>query len=170
MKLKLILGLALVLSGVLLGCSTTQNHPAGLPLRYHNAPYDFTFYLPASWKGYSVLTQQWESTIESADYQKQIGTERGPLIILRHPQWKASEPYLDFSIHVFTRNQWELEIKGRIAVDAGGLENEIAHNAKYVFAISSRFDWDELKGFKEAGRIVEQNQAANRPRLPGLND
>ena len=26
----------------------------GLPLRYYNAQYDFTFFLPANWRGHSV--------------------------------------------------------------------------------------------------------------------
>src|SRR6185295_7330511 len=157
-----------------LGCSTAvenansnaPNHLSDLPIRYHNAKYGFTFFLPASWKGYSVLIQQWESELRSADYQTVIGMEHGPMIVLRNPQWKASEPNQDIPIVVFTRSQWELEIKERINIGAGGSEKEIAHNAKYVFAISTRFDWGELKGFQEAGRIVDYNQAANEPHLP----
>jgi len=58
MKIKFILRLALVLGGGLLGCSTAIKHPADLPLRYHNAQYGLTFFLPADWKAYSVLIQE----------------------------------------------------------------------------------------------------------------
>ena len=174
MKFKILPGLALLLSGFLLGCSTAvrnsnshaPNHLSDLPIRYHNAKYGFTIFLPASWKGYSVLMQQWESNLSSPDYQTVVGMERGPVMVLRNPQWKASEPYQDIPIDVFARSQWELEKKERIGISSGGSEKEIAHNAKYVFAISIRFDWGELKGFQEAGRIVDHNQAANQPLLP----
>lgn len=42
------------------GCSSMKaaKRPDGLPLRYHNERYNLTFYLPASWQGYSVSIQQ----------------------------------------------------------------------------------------------------------------
>ena len=44
---------------------------------------------------------------------------------------------------------------------AGGLEYEIAHNPKYVFAIHSRFNVDDsLEGAEEAEDIVQYNQMA----------
>jgi hypothetical protein len=55
---------------------------------------------------------------------------------------------------------------GAPAIEAGGVDYEIAHNAKYVFAIHSRFNWDEsVKGREEAGAIVERNQTAHGPPL-----
>src|ERR1017187_4447415 len=99
MKTKLLLFLALVLSGGLFGCSTSApNQSVGLPLRYHNSQYDLTFFLPASWKGYSVLIQQWDAELRSTDYQKVIGSERGPIVLLRHPQWKTNDSYQDIPI------------------------------------------------------------------------
>src|SRR5690242_5608229 len=97
-KSKLILCLALIFSGGLIGCSTTEHHPSGLPIRYHNAQYDFTFYLPKSWKGYSVVTNEWNAQLDSVDYQNVIGQEHGPIIVLRNPQWKAADPYQDIPI------------------------------------------------------------------------
>jgi hypothetical protein len=126
-----------------------------LPVVYHNKQYDFTFFLPAGWKGYSVLTGQWD------------GGEawHGPMIVLRHPHWNADDPYQDIPIMVFTRSQWEADKKGVFATGAGGVEFEIGHNRKYVFGIHSRFNWGESEGWQEASRIVEQNQAANAPHL-----
>jgi hypothetical protein len=147
-------------------CSTNApNQPTDLPLRYHSTQYDFTFFLPADWKGYSVLMQEWSAELESADYQKVIGTERGPMIVLRNPQWKASEPYQDIPILVFTHSQWDDVTPQRLFIGAGGIDDEISHNAEYVFGINSRHNWGELKGWEETGKIVQQNIAAGEPHL-----
>jgi len=165
MKPKLILCLALVLSGGLFGCSTEVKHPVDLPLRYHNAEYGLTFFLPANWKGYSVLIQEWNAELHSADYQNVIGDEHGPIIVLRNPKWTTGEPYQDIPILVFTRSQWDAVIPQRLFVGAGGSEYEISHSAKYVFGINSRHNWGELKGWEETGKIVQQNVAAGQPHL-----
>jgi hypothetical protein len=88
------------------------------------------------------------------------------MIVLRHPQWTTSNPYQDIPILVFTRNQWEADKQGRFAIGAGGFDEEIGHNSKYVFAISSRFNAaDAVKGWKEATETVERNRAASEPHL-----
>jgi hypothetical protein len=153
------------LSGGLFGCSTTvgdgglkvANQPADLPIVYHNSQYDFTFFLPASWKGYSVLLQQWND--EAAWH--------GPIIVLRHPQWKAGDLYQDVPIMVFTRSQWDALHSGKFFPYAGGVISEMCHNRKYVFGIYSRYNSDDsVKGWKEAEKIVDRNYATNaRPHL-----
>jgi hypothetical protein len=165
MNSKLLLCLAIVLIDSLFGCSTTPKHPADLPLCYHNRQYDFTFFLPADWKGYSVLMQEWNAELESADYQKVIGTERGPMIVLRNPRWTPGEPYSDIPILVFTHNQWDAVKPQRLMVGAAGSDYEISHNAKYVFGINSHHNWGELRGWEETGKIVQQNSAAGAPHL-----
>ena len=174
MKPKLILCLALVLSGGLFGCSTAHTDLSDLPIHYYNPQYDFTFSLPASWRGYSVLIQQWDSELEdeSAKVGMQGGQivltrESGPMVVLRHPQWKTNDLYQDIPIEVFTRSQWKAyKREGKFLIGAGGFEEEVEHNAKYVFAISSRFNADDsVKEWHEANVIVEQNEAANQPTL-----
>jgi len=39
-------------------------------------------------------------------------------VVSRHPQWKASDPYQDIPISVFTRSQWEDYHKGRFSIGA----------------------------------------------------
>jgi hypothetical protein len=168
MNPKPLLCLALVLSGVLFGCSTTvsnvsSNHqmsPSGLPILYRNPQYNFTFFLPASWEGYAVLTEQWR-----ADQTHLAEPEHGSMIILRNPHWQAGTPCEDIPIHIFTRSQWEAEHKDSFFIGAGGFECEIGHNREYVFGISSRFSADELKGAQEACLIVGQNEEINQPHL-----
>src|SRR5438093_12099132 len=91
------------------GCSSMDvaSQPSGLPLRYHNARYGLTFFLPASWRGYSVSIQQLEDTTYSPAEDKQILVGRTPMITLRHPRWQASAPYQDIPILSFTRAQWD---------------------------------------------------------------
>ena len=155
---------ALILAAVLvIGCRSVDapSAPSGLPVIYHNAEYDFTFFLPASWGGYSVLLQQWFTV----DVPPSMATEQGPEIVLRHPKWKASEPYQDIPIRVFTRRQWG-DGDGPPGLDAGGVNEEIAHNAKYVFAVWSRFNHDESRiGWEAANDIVGWNIEVNRPHL-----
>ncbi len=170
MKSKLILCLVLVLSGGLFGCSTTQNHPSGLPIRYHNTQYDFTFYLPESWKGYSVLTDQWEGITYLEKEDKDAVLARGPIILLRNPQWKTNKPYQDIPIYIFTRQQWDDDKSGKLSAEgAGGIIYELWHNDKYVFGIHSRFNAnDSVPGWDEAQNIVNTNTAAHSE--PHLHD
>lgn len=165
MKSKLILCLALVLSGGLLGCSTNApNQPSGLPLRYDNAQFGFTFFLPAGWRGYSVLIQQLDDEAYSAAEDKQIIVGYTPMITLRHPQWQASAPYQDIPILVFTRDQWDALHHGKLwpSFFAGGMINELWHNQRFVFAMSSRYNAaDDVKGSKVAGRIIATNCASH---------
>ena len=174
MKPRIILGFALVLSGGLLGCSTTVsnvssnalNHPSGLPVLYRNTQYDFTFFLPASWQGYSVLAQQWDGETSLPAVDRTAIVEHGPMIVLRHPQWKPDDRYQDIWVLVFTRRQWDAEHHSKFVVGVGGMDEEIAYNPNYVFAISSRFIVDEsVEGWEEALHIVEQNRHVNGPHL-----
>jgi hypothetical protein len=165
-KPKLLLCLALVLIGGLFGCSTTaSNHPFGLPLRYHNAQNNFTFFLPASWRGYSALIQQWNGETYSPTADKLIVTGHGPIITFRHPQWQTNAPYQDLPVLVFTRAQWDLLHQGKLwpSLFAGGAMDELWHTQKFVFAMSSRYNAeDDVKGWKSAADIIKQNCAVNK--------
>jgi hypothetical protein len=154
--------LALILSGGLLGCSTAQNHPAGLPIGYHNAQYEFTFYLPRDWRGYSVLMDQWQGVTYLPDKDRDVVLARGPIIVLRNPRWKAPQPYQDIPVYVFTRRQWDDIHSGKYdAAGAGGAVFELWHNDEYVFGMHSRYNWHESKGWHEVENVVSRNRAAH---------
>ena len=157
-----------ITASLAIGCRTLDvpHHLSGLPVPYHNAQYNFTFCLPASWQGYSVLIQHWEGKSYSRAKDASVVTERGPMIVLRNPKWKADAPCQDIPIMVFSRSQWDAEHHGKFSVGAGGVDEEIAHNSKYVFAISSRFNAaDSVGAWKETSEVVECNQAVNVPHL-----
>ena len=147
------------------GCGTTKmtSQPSGLPPRYHNAQYGLTFFLPVSWRGYSVSVEQLEDTTYSAAEDKQIVVGHTPMITLRHPQWQTNELYQDIPILVFSRAQWDALHHGELwpSFYAGGVMDEMWHSPKYVFAMSSRYNAnDEVNGWKQVTRIVDQNHEA----------
>ncbi len=122
---------------------------------YHSAKYGLWFFLPSSWRGYSATIQKWEGYPQGT-------IEEGPVIILRHPQWKTNELHQDIPIMVFTRKQWDDEEQGRFFPYAGGIIFELWQNGNYVFGLYSRYNaQDEVSGWKEAAEIVERNCAAN---------
>ncbi len=148
----------------------TASQPSGLPLRYHNAQYGLTFFLPASWKGYSVLIQEWDAPLYSADYQTEVGREHGPIIVLRNPHWRVDDQYQDIPIMVFTRSQWPAVERQRCFPYAGGTIGDLWHNRRYVFGLYNRYQnlaiqdngGVEVKGVEEAVDIIERNRAANK--------
>jgi hypothetical protein len=155
----------LTLAVGLIGCSTAQNHPAALPVRYHNTKYDLTFYLPDSWRGYSVVMQQWDGQTYSPALDKAVAVEHGPMIVLRNPKWKPDDQYQDIPIYVFNRTQWDDMHLGKFdAAGAGGIICELWHHDKFVFGIHSRtFGFDtQLNDWRETADIVDQNCAVHR--------
>jgi len=75
------------------------------PIVYRNTRYCFSFSLPESWKGYSIVTGKWEgAAIEGPQSGKIV--ETGLLISIRHPQWTAENPRQDIPVMVFTLPQW----------------------------------------------------------------
>lgn len=149
-------------------CASTRSkpalHPSNLPITYHNSHYGLRFFVPESWRGYSVLLKQWHA-------DPSISNAHGPIIVLRSPKWRPSHPCQDIPILVFTRRQWAIEQGPQaFGIFAGGVEEEISHNDRYVFAIWSRFNFDEISGSDETQRIVDANIEAGKPHLPESQD
>jgi hypothetical protein len=143
--MKKILQISAIVALVVGGCSNsdTRNQPSSLPLRYCNAQYGLTFFLPASWRGYSALTQQWDNQMYLPATDKTIVVGHGTMITLRHPRWTPSKPYQDIPILVFTRAQWDDLHHGKPwpSILTGGMMDELWHNDQHVFGMSSRYNW-----------------------------
>jgi hypothetical protein len=123
-------------------------------IEYQNTEYGFSFTLPVSWKGYSIITDTWQGYNNG---NSNITVEQGPIISIRHPLWTSENPYQDIPIMVFTLAQWNSLQQGDYSVSAGGIYTELGRNAKYVFALYSRYNFAVLPGMEEVKTILEGN-------------
>ena len=58
---------------------------------------------------------------------------------------------------VFSLAQWNSLQQGDYNVSAGGIYTELGRNAKYVFALYSRYNVTDLPGIEEVKTILEGN-------------
>jgi hypothetical protein len=122
-------------------------------VEYTNAKYGFRFSLPSAWKGYTVVTEQWEAS----DAQKG-SVERGPMVYIRPPDWTKEDPRQDIPIMVFTLTQWDSVEHGDYFVGGAAIvPGELGRNRKYAFAVSRRVEDSELVGAKEVNEILQHH-------------
>ncbi|MBE3144690.1 MAG: hypothetical protein IMZ61_12335 [Planctomycetes bacterium] len=126
-------------------------------IEYRNTEYGFSFSLPASWKGYSIITDTWQGYTFNGQRQSDVNVEQGPMISIRHPQWTSEYPRQDIPIWVFTVAQWNSLQQGNYSVSAGGITTELGRNAKYVFALPARYNVALPTGYEEVETILEGN-------------
>jgi len=126
---------------------------------YVNTEYRFRFYLPKSWKGYSILVEKWAgSLVEKEGEDKPPQPETGPEIIIRHPLWTDGDPRQDIPIMIFTDAQWKLVQNDKLTVSAAPTgPDELARNAHYVFAVPPRYNYAFRTGYEEVDRILKRN-------------
>ena len=121
---------------------------------YKNDQYGLEFSLPDSWKGYTITDDKWEGVSESETQQQII--ETGPLISIRHPQWRAEKPRQDIPIMVFTLSQWDSLQNNKFHIGAAPVgPSEIDRNSKYVFALPARYNYSYLEGYEEVEEILD---------------
>lgn len=121
---------------------------------YKNTQYGFRFTLPAGWKGYSIITGNWEG------YDVESGriTESGPMISIRHPQWTSQNPRQDIPVMVFTIDQWNLLQKEAFHIGAAPMgPSELGRNDSYVFALPARYNYAFPTGYEEVEKILENH-------------
>ncbi len=121
---------------------------------YRNTEFGFDFSMPASWKGYSILTDQWQG-YTSGD-QGDVVAEQGPLISIRHPLWTSVDPRQDIPIMVFTPAQWDSLQRDEFHIGAAPIgPSELGRNAKCVFALPARYNFAYLNGWEEVQKIID---------------
>ncbi|KPU46088.1 hypothetical protein OXPF_01980 [Oxobacter pfennigii] len=120
------------------------------PVVYENIRYGFQFHLPETWKGYSIIEEQWEGT---------SGTdiiEAGPQLLIRHPDWSQKDPHQDIPIMIFTFEQWDALNEGDFFVSAAPIgPSKLGSNSKYVFALPARYNHALMTGFEEVEEILK---------------
>jgi len=134
--------------------ATESPAPAATPVAvvYENDQYGFTFALPDSWAGYTIVEDQWEALMVDGDGE----TITGPKLLIRHPDWMEDEPREDIPILVITLDQWDQLAEGTYHIGASPLEpTELGRNDQYVFALPARYNYDFLEGYEEVAEILE---------------
>ncbi len=120
---------------------------------YKNTDYGFSFTLPKTWEGYTIIEDEWDGfEIQNG---KQVVTEHGPLVSIRHPDWDYKAPRQDIPVMVFTTAQWNSMQKDEFHIGAAPINpSEIGRNNTYVFAIPARYNYAYLTGYEEVDHII----------------
>ena len=119
---------------------------------YRNTKCGFSFSLPQSWQGYSIITDKWEGLPIGGS--KPVAA--GPLISIRHPRWTTQNPRQDIPIMVFTTNQWDSLQREEFHIGAAPIgPKELGRNTRYVFALPARYNFAFPTGYEEVKKILE---------------
>jgi len=121
---------------------------------YVNSQYGFTFTLPKSWDGYTIVTEEWEGYTIGGNETPKV-TDKGPKLSIRHPKWAKDAPRQDIPVMVFTIDQWYRVQEEKLSVSAAPIPpSELDSNSKYVFALPARYNFAFLEGFEEVEDII----------------
>ena len=121
--------------------------------KYSNMEYGFSFSLPSSWIGYSIVVKNWDGNMIDGKSSK---STKGPEILIRHPLWTTYVPRQDIPVMIFTILQWDLIQQEKLSVGAAPIgPSELGRNAKYVFAIPARYNFAYPVGFEEVEKIIQ---------------
>jgi hypothetical protein len=152
----IVAGLGIVVCGIpaILIKNKSANKKSLSIIEYRNTQYSFSFSLPESWKGYSIVEDKWEGSALGGD----VTVEQGPIILIRHPQWTLANPRQDIPIMIFSLNQWGSVLLGKFHIGAAPIgPKELGRNSKYVFALPARYNYAFPTGFEEVEQILENN-------------
>lgn len=120
-------------------------------ITYSNTLYGFTFTLPMSWTGYTVVNNSWSGT----DTKSGKTVQSGSLILLRNPLWTDAKKMQDIPIMVFTIGQWDSLIHQDYNVGAAPIPpSEMGRNAQFVFALPARYNYAFPAGYQEVETIL----------------
>ena len=125
-------------------------HPSSIT--YKNTKYGFSFTLPLSWTGYSIVTGKWEGN----DVKSGAISETGAMLSIRHPQWTSHNLRQDIPIFVFTVAQWTSLQRSDFHIGAAPIgPSELGRNSKYVFALPARYNFAFPTGYQEVQQILD---------------
>jgi hypothetical protein len=121
---------------------------------YENTQYGFRFTLPDTWKGYTIVSDEWEGDY-ATDTKK---PQRGPLLSIRHPKWTEQNPRQDIPIMILTSDQWDSLQNDEIHIGAAPINpSELGRNSVYVFALPARYNFSYDTGYEEVEEILKKD-------------
>lgn len=125
-------------------------------IQYEDIRYGLTLSLPSTWRGYTVLNENWTGNIIDSPTNEKI---IGPEIIIRHPLWTAESPRQDIPIMILTQKEWSLIWDNKLAIGAAPIgPSKLYSNDNYVFAIPARYNYAFPTGFEEVDQIIESQR------------
>lgn len=136
---------------------TPSSTPTATPstatsITYNNTQYGFTFTLPLSWNGYTLVNGTWQGLSVATG----AVVETGPLISIRHPLWTTANKRQDIPILVFTLSQWNKITSEKVHIGAAPIPpSELGRNATYVFALPARYNYAFPTGYQEVDQIIQ---------------
>jgi hypothetical protein len=164
MKADWILGLLIACAAIAPASARAQDEnaesgppaPLPTPIVYRNTQYGFCFRLPANWKGYKILTNEWSGVVPSEEAPGTGKIMHGPLILIRNPSWTVLDPYQDIPIMVFTQAQWREKEEHGLIDSASGVDwGPFGSNAKYVFKEPDRWlGYADARGMREVEDLM----------------
>lgn len=123
---------------------------------YTNAKYGFSFSLPTSWEGYSIIPNTWSGDTNGPNGDMVVAT--GPMVSIRHPLWTSQNPRQDIPIMIFTIQQWNDLQQGNFHIGAAPVgPSELGRNANYVFVLPARYNYASPIGWEEVGQILNSS-------------
>lgn len=132
-------------------CEFAECSISSLGTTYLNTQYGFSFSLPASWKGYTIVI----GIREIRDVSSGALIASAPTLSIRHPLWTAQILRQDIPIDIYTLAQWSSIVAGNYSVSAAPIPpSELARNSKYVFALPARYNYVFPKGWEEVNQII----------------
>lgn len=121
---------------------------------YQNTQYGFSISLPGDWKGYSIVSGQWQGTSKSGG----VNVENGPIISIRDPRWTSQTPRQDIPIMAFTVDQWNSLQQENFHIGAAPIgPSLLGRNNTYVFALPARYNYAFPAGYQEVETILKGN-------------
>lgn len=131
----------------------SPGQPAHDLIIYKNTQYGFDFSLPASWEGYSIITDKWEGLAIGPGSDQVIAS--GPMISIRHPLWTSKNSRQDIPLMIFTLAQWNLLKQEKFHIGAAPIgPSELGRNNGYVFALPARYNYAFPTGYEEVEKIL----------------
>ena len=124
---------------------------------YKNTQYGFSFTLPETWRGYSIVDDAWEGLSIGGSEEQEVA-ETGPVVLIRHPQWSGQNQRQDIPLMILTISQWDSLQKEEFHIGAAPINpKELGRNTNYVFALPARYNYAFPTGFEEVEDILNNN-------------
>ena len=132
--------------------SDSSSDSSGSNIVYKNTQYGFLFTLPGSWKGYTIVNENWQGLDQNGKV-----VETGPIILIRSPHWTSENKYQDIPIMLISYEQIASYRSGILSFETFGSQYIIGNGSEYYFTIPSNYIDSKLLGYNEVEKILNSD-------------